>query len=69
VQQLDSEVVVEARGTAIRGTLTLPRQVHGLAIFAHGSGSSRHSPRNRFVAEQLNAAGLATLLLDLLSPE
>jgi putative phosphoribosyl transferase len=69
VQQLDKEVVVEARGTAIRGTLTFPREAHGLVIFAHGSGSSRHSPRNRFVAGQLNAAGLATLLLDLLSPE
>jgi putative phosphoribosyl transferase len=69
VQQLDTEVVVEARGTAIRGTLTFPREAHGLVIFAHGSGSSRHSPRNRFVAEELNAAGLATLLLDLLSPE
>jgi pimeloyl-ACP methyl ester carboxylesterase len=45
----------------------LPAQVEGLVIFAHGSGSSRHSPRNRFVAEQLNAAGLGTLLMDLLT--
>jgi dienelactone hydrolase len=47
----------------------MPRNAVGLVIFAHGSGSSRHSPRNRAVASRLNAAGLATLLLDLLTAE
>jgi pimeloyl-ACP methyl ester carboxylesterase len=50
------------------GTLTLPDQMAGLVLFAHGSGSSRFSPRNIFVADYLNEAGLGTLLLDLLTP-
>jgi dienelactone hydrolase len=49
--------------------LGLPPDVRGVVIFAHGSGSSRHSSRNRHVAEVLHRAGLATLLLDLLTPE
>ena len=48
--------------------LVVPDAAHGLVLFAHGSGSSRHSPRNQFVAHELNAAGLATLLFDLLTP-
>lgn len=52
----------------IEGELTLPSRSRALVLFAHGSGSSRHSPRNRFVAERLHEAGLATLLLDLLTP-
>src|SRR5262249_60262245 len=51
------------------GNLTLVDQGIGLVLFAHGSGSSRHSPRNQFVARTLNKAGLATLLVDLLTPE
>ena len=47
----------------------MPEQPVGVVIFAHGSGSSRHSPRNRFVARVLNDAGLATLLFDLLTAE
>jgi putative phosphoribosyl transferase len=54
-------------GEAISGELTLPGDARGLVLFAHGSGSSRHSPRNRAVAAQLNQAGLATLLFDLLT--
>jgi dienelactone hydrolase len=50
-------------------TLTLPKHAQALVMFAHGSGSSRFSPRNRFVAKALNAHGLGTLLLDLLTPE
>src|SRR5437667_12176303 len=51
------------------GDLAIPDQdVRGLVLFAHGSGSSRFSSRNRFVAEQLRVAGLATLLMDLLTP-
>ena len=53
----------------LEGNLNLPGQPRGIVLFAHGSGSSRHSPRNRFVAGVLNQAGLATLLLDLLTPE
>jgi pimeloyl-ACP methyl ester carboxylesterase len=53
----------------LEGELTLPAGCSALVIFAHGSGSSRHSPRNMFVAGQLNEAGLATLLIDLLTPE
>ena len=53
----------------LSGDLTVPDGATGIVIFAHGSGSSRHSPRNRFVAEQLQAAGLATLLMDLLSSQ
>jgi predicted alpha/beta-hydrolase family hydrolase len=52
------------------GLLDIPEgQVHGLVIFAHGSGSSRLSPRNQFVARQLHARGLATLLFDLLTDD
>ena len=50
------------------GDLMVPNNPRGIILFAHGSGSSRHSPRNRFVADQLNASGFATLLLDLLTP-
>jgi pimeloyl-ACP methyl ester carboxylesterase len=50
------------------GSLTLPSGGQGVVLFAHGSGSSRHSPRNRFVAQVLNDAGIATLLFDLLTP-
>jgi len=53
----------------LSGDLTLPEGVRGLVVFAHGSGSSRHSPRNRFVAERINAEGLGTLLMDLLTVE
>src|SRR5215204_6290550 len=57
----------------IEGNLTVPSHantdVKGIVIFAHGSGSSRHSPRNRYVAQVLNNAGIATLLIDLLTQE
>jgi putative phosphoribosyl transferase len=61
-------VRVPAGEVTLDGDLTLPAGARGLVVFAHGSGSSRHSPRNRHVAEALNRAGLATLLLDLLTP-
>lgn len=63
----DDEVVVEAAGANVTGHLTVPQQPRGIVVFAHGSGSSRHSPRNRYVAEVLQSAGLATLLFDLLT--
>ena len=53
--------------TILSGDLSMPRGATGLVLFAHGSGSSRHSPRNRFVAERLQNAGLGTLLIDLLT--
>ncbi|KIQ64651.1 phosphoribosyl transferase [Kitasatospora griseola] len=65
----DPEVVVDAGGVRLGGQLALPEGAAGIVLFAHGSGSSRHSPRNRFVASALNRAGLATLLFDLLTEE
>jgi len=65
----DEEVWVAAGPVSLAGHLTIPEHPTGVVVFAHGSGSSRHSPRNRYVAAVLNAAGLATLLFDLLTPE
>jgi putative phosphoribosyl transferase len=64
-----NEVGIPAAGATLGGNLTLVDQAIGLVLFAHGSGSSRHSPRNQFVAHTLNKAGLATLLFDLLTPD
>src|SRR6266536_288976 len=64
-----NEVRVPAGRAMLDGNLTIVAQAKGLVLFAHGSGSSRHSPRNQFVARTLNDAGLATLLFDLLTPE
>jgi putative phosphoribosyl transferase len=66
---LEREVRLVAGGITLEGTLAVPSGARGVVLFAHGSGSSRHSPRNRFVAEQLREGGLATLLMDLLSAE
>lgn len=60
---------VLAGDAELAGDLTMPRNAAGLVLFAHGSGSSRHSPRNQFVAASLGARGYATLLIDLLTPE
>ncbi|HEY7222830.1 MAG TPA: dienelactone hydrolase family protein [Micromonosporaceae bacterium] len=65
----DREVVVLADGLSLPGHLRVPAPAQGIVVFAHGSGSGRHSPRNRFVASVLNEAGLGTLLLDLLTPQ
>jgi putative phosphoribosyl transferase len=62
-------VDIDAGGARLPGTLTIPDGATGLVVFAHGSGSSRHSPRNRLVARALESAGLATLLFDLLTAE
>lgn len=64
----DAEVEVEAGSVRLGGHLTVPETARAVVVFAHGSGSSRHSPRNRYVATVLNDAGLATLLFDLLTP-
>jgi putative phosphoribosyl transferase len=58
-----------SESTRLQGDLTIPKDAKGIVLFAHGSGSSRHSPRNNYVAEALNNDGLATVLADLLTPE
>src|SRR6266853_2336661 len=73
-----NEVQIPAGSATLDGNLTIVRhgesvrrrmdQTKALVLFVHGSGSSRHSPRNQFVARTLNEAGLATLLFDLLTP-
>jgi dienelactone hydrolase len=62
-----AEVSVAAAGVVIEGNLFVPDGARGVVVFAHGSGSSRNSPRNRLVAASLNEAGFGTLLLDLLT--
>jgi putative phosphoribosyl transferase len=62
-------VRVSADTVVLEGNLTVPDNARGVVLFAHGSGSSRHSPRNRYVARALREAGLATLLIDLLTAE
>ena len=64
-----NEVQIQAGHAVLSGNLTIPENAIALVLFAHGSGSSRHSPRNQFVARTLNGAGLGTLLFDLLTPE
>jgi putative phosphoribosyl transferase len=61
------EISLQVKEVALKGDLNLPQRSRGLVIFAHGSGSSRKSPRNRSVATVLNDSGLATLLFDLLT--
>jgi len=65
----DEEVQIHAGSLALAGRLTVPADAIGIVLFAHGSGSSRHSPRNRYVAQALNNGGLATLLFDLLTTD
>jgi dienelactone hydrolase len=64
-----TEVQISVGRALLSGNLTIPDNSRALVLFAHGSGSSRHSPRNQFVAHTLNRAGLGTLLFDLLTPE
>lgn len=67
---MKSEVVrIPVDGKHIEGALELPKNPIGLVLFAHGSGSSRHSPRNNYVAGVLREHGIGTLLMDLLTPE
>ncbi|MDR7579997.1 MAG: dienelactone hydrolase family protein [Armatimonadota bacterium] len=65
----EQAVRVPLDGAGVFGDLSVPRGARGLVLFAHGSGSSRFSPRNRFVARRLQERGLATLLLDLLTAQ
>jgi len=62
------ERIIVGNGMSIAGVLSVPQHASALIVFAHGSGSGRHSPRNRFVAGVLNRAKCATLLMDLLTP-
>lgn len=62
------EVEIRTNDATLAGELTIPDSAPGVVLFAHGSGSSRHSPRNQFVARTIRDAGLGTLLFDLLTP-
>ncbi len=64
-----SPVSVPAAEVVLQADLSMPSAPKGVVLFAHGSGSSRHSPRNRYVAEVLNEHSLGTLLVDLLTAE
>jgi putative phosphoribosyl transferase len=68
-EALERQVALPAAGVTLEGTIGVPADARGVVLFAHGSGSSRFSPRNRYVAQVLRDAGLATLLIDLLSPD
>ena len=65
----DDEVLIECGGVQLPGHLTVAKGARGIVVFAHGSGSTRSSPRNQFVARVLNDAGLGTLLFDLLTAD
>lgn len=66
-RSMESRVLIPAKGVNLPGTLSMTTSAVGLVLFAHGSGSSRFSPRNQFVASELRHAGFATLLFDLLT--
>jgi putative phosphoribosyl transferase len=63
----ENEIAIETGRAILEGTLGLPRETNSMVLFAHGSGSSRHSPRNHFVAHVLQSHGVGTLLFDLLT--
>src|SRR5262245_46663009 len=65
----ENDVEIPAGPVLLQGVLTIPEHPRGVVLFAHGSGSSRFSPRNQHVAGHLQQRGLGTLLMDLLSPE
>jgi dienelactone hydrolase len=67
--EMESSVRIPIGPVTLEGNLGLPADATGVVLFAHGSGSGRHSPRNRYVAERLRAAGLGTLLIDLLTED
>lgn len=66
---MQKSVKINAGPVELEGNLVIPNDASGIVAFAHGSGSSRHSPRNTYVADSLNHRGLATLLFDLLTTE
>jgi dienelactone hydrolase len=66
--EINQIVHIPVNGIKLEGALVIPSNAQGVVLFAHGSGSSRHSPRNNFVAQVLQSAGMGTLLMDLLTP-
>jgi putative phosphoribosyl transferase len=68
-KQLETQVRIPAGGAVLDGDLAIPDGATGIVVFAHGSGSSRHSPRNRSVARVIQEAGVGSLLFDLLTRE
>jgi putative phosphoribosyl transferase len=68
-ERLERIAHIPVNGITLEGALLIPADCSGIVLFAHGSGSSRHSPRNNFVGQVLQGAGLGTLLLDLLTRE
>jgi putative phosphoribosyl transferase len=64
-----NDVEIRSGGVVLQGDLIIPAGAKGVVLFAHGSGSSRHSPRNQFVAQTIREAGVGTLLFDLLTRE
>ncbi len=69
IDEQKEPMTAPSTNTTLEGNLKIPKAAEGIVVFAHGSGSSRHSPRNQYVAQVLNNAGLATLLTDLLTRE
>ena len=69
IQTEECPVQIKTPSAVLEGSLCLPQDVKGVVIFAHGSGSSRLSPRNRYVAQVLQSREMGTLLFDLLTPE
>jgi len=67
--RIDQEIMIPIGENQLAGFLSIPENAKGLVLFAHGSGSSRHSKRNQFVAKYMQEEGLGTLLFDLLSEE
>lgn len=63
----ETDVLIDAESVSLEGSLCVPDGATSIVLFAHGSGSGRYSPRNRFVAETLRSAGMGTLLFDLLT--
>jgi putative phosphoribosyl transferase len=68
MDDIEQDLDIPAEGVLLEAGVAVPQPAEGVVLFAHGSGSSRHSPRNVYVARQLQAAGLATVLVDLLTP-
>lgn len=64
--ETDTVVSIPVDTVELEGELVVPEEATGIVVFAHGSGSSRHSPRNNFVADVIRSEGMATLLFDLL---
>lgn len=69
MNSIDETVEIPAEGVSLEADMTVPVPGRGVVVFAHGSGSSRHSPRNRYVAQELRAGGLGTVLVDLLTAQ